>query len=98
MKIGDLAGIADGDAAVQIRIDALEEGGERIVATVTACGDFFSARRLTGAHSTSHGFVVGEVVVLERKDRPAWVVIKPSNRPWHVLQERGDSLIFEHYR
>lgn len=98
MKVGDLAGYVEGDVAVQIRIDALEDGGERVIATVMVCGDFFSAKRLTGARSTSHGYVVGETIVLERKDRPAWVLIQPSNRPWHVLQERDGALIFEHYR
>ncbi len=98
MKVGQLAGQAEGDGAVQIRIDAIEEGGERVEATVTACGDFFSANRLTGVLG-SQGFVVGENLVLERRGRPAWVIVSPPNRPWHLLEEHADgTLIFGHYR
>ena len=89
---------------VQIEITSVEHYEDvaavaRITARVTVLGDFFSSARLTGEHSTSHGFVLGETLTLRRGGgEDSWVVDKPPNRPWHVLSCLDGVKTFEHYR
>jgi hypothetical protein len=96
--IGQLVGTAEGDGAVQIRIDRINED-RSILTTVVKLGDFYSAKHLTGnQHGTdSVGFVLDETLKFKAFDT-WWIIDEPANRPWHVLEVRADGPHFEHYR
>lgn len=94
-EVGDLIGDAERADTVQIKLVAVSP---TIVAEVTALGDFYSARRLTGEHGHSKGFVLGETLVF-RFNGQDWIIDRPLGRPWHILGiTRQGKKFFEHYR
>jgi hypothetical protein len=96
--VGERVGLTEGPEAVQIEILSVEPPLGRITAKVVVLGHFYSARRLTGAHGTSMGYVFGEVLSFHfDPGGDAWICDNPR-RPWHILSSAGGRKTFEHYR
>jgi hypothetical protein len=105
-SIGDIVGKCDDaktmrrngrlhDETVQIKILVILENNI-IVAEVIKLGDFYSANRLTGAHNTSKGFVLNEILTLvPNGNQNSWIIQDPRNRPWHILCCRDGVKSFE---
>ena len=103
-SIGDIVGKCDDaetvrrnlhDETVQIKIISVLENNI-IVAEVIKLGGFYGARRLTGAHNTSEGFVLNEILTLvPNGNQNSWIIQDPRNRPWHILCCRDGVKSFE---
>lgn len=79
----------------EVQIEVTQVESNQLTAKVTALGDFFSTLR----PGMSHGFVLGETLVLARGAQDdTWKIKTPRERPWHVLSCRDGEKTFEHYR